>query len=142
MARIKIEVAGKKLFSAQMSVRITDINYGNHTGNDALVGILHEARALWLRENGFTELDIDGTGLILSDLVVNFKRESFYGDLLEIDLYADEVTSKSFELIYIVKVSRDEALIEIAAAKTTMISYDYQKKKVISMPKSLENLVS
>ena len=142
MARVKIEIAGKVLTCITIPVRITDINYGNHTGNDALVGLLHEARAAWLRQNNFTELDIDGTGLILSDLLVNFKRESFYGDMLDISLYATDISRKSFDLIYAVTTKRDNIKIEIAVAKTTMISYDYSLKKVIDLPQGLVMLIS
>ena len=141
MARLKIEISGKFLTTILIPVRITDINYGNHTGNDAMVGLLHEARAAWLRQNNFTELNIDGTGLILSDLMVNFKKESFYGDVLEISLYANEVTRKSFDLIYLVNAKRVD-VIEVAIAKTTMISYDYELKKVVEMPTSLNKLIN
>jgi len=142
MARFKIEVSGKLLTTITISVRITDINYGNHTGNDAMVSILHEARACWLRQHNFTELNIDGTGLILSDLMVNFKSESFYGDSLDIKLYASEITSKSFDLIYSVSVNRNKTESTIAVAKTTMISYNYELKKVISIPPGLLVLLS
>jgi len=142
MARLKIEVRGKLLTTITIPVRITDINYGNHTGNDAMVSILHEARAGWLRQHNFTELNIDGTGLILSDLTVNFKSESFYGDTLDIKLYATEITSKSFDLIYSVSVNRNKTESTIAVAKTTMISYNYELKKVISIPPGLLTLLS
>lgn len=142
MARIKLEVSGKCISELQIPVRITDINYGNHTGNDALVGILHEARAAWLKLNNFTELDIDGTGLIMSDLIVNFKKESRYGDILKITLHASEVLTKSFELYYVVSTLRDGIAYEIAIAKTTMISYDYVQKKVIPIPTSLSTLLT
>lgn len=141
MARLKIEISGKFLTTILIPVRITDINYGNHTGNDAMVSLLHEARAAWLRQNNFTELNIDGTGLILSDLMVNFKKESFYGDVLEISLYANEVTRKSFDLIYLINAKRVD-VIQVAIAKTTMISYDYELKKVVDIPTSLNKLIN
>ena len=141
MARLKIEISGKFLTTILIPVRITDINYGNHTGNDAMVSLLHEARAAWLRQNNFTELNIDGTGLILSDLMVNFKKESFYGDVLEISLYANEVTRKSFDLIYLINAKRVD-VIQVAIAKTTMISYDYKLKKVVDIPTSLNKLIN
>lgn len=142
MGRVKIEVSGKFLTRLSIPVRITDINYGNHTGNDSLVGILHEARAAWLKQHGFTELDINGTGLILSELLVNFKKESIYGDTLEIELFASEITKKSFELYYVVNTNRMGETLEIAIAKTTMISYDYEFKKVIEIPDALAMLLT
>jgi acyl-CoA thioesterase FadM len=52
MARVKLLIPERKIFSTEIAVRITDINYGNHVGNDAFVRILHEARVQWLTNNG------------------------------------------------------------------------------------------
>ncbi len=63
MARIKIEIPSLKLTEIKIPVRITDVNYGNHVGNDAFVSIIHEARLQWLKQKGFSELNFGGTGL-------------------------------------------------------------------------------
>ena len=55
MARIKLTVPEKNILTAVLiPVRIGDINYGNHLGNDAFVSIIHEARVQWLRQNNYT----------------------------------------------------------------------------------------
>ncbi|MEO9210776.1 MAG: thioesterase family protein, partial [Ginsengibacter sp.] len=76
MARIKLELPQKSIATVSIPVRITDINYGNHVGNDALVSILHESRMLFLKQHGFTELNAGGNALILNELVVLYKNES------------------------------------------------------------------
>ena len=43
MARIKIELPAKCIAAFTIPVRITDINYGNHVGNNSMVEIIHEA---------------------------------------------------------------------------------------------------
>src|SRR6476620_3394965 len=106
MSRIKVAISGNLLATIRLRVRITDINYGNHTGNDAIVGFLQEARMQWLENNGATELDIDGKGLIMAGLAVEFKAETYYGDNLQIKLYCDNVTEKSFDLFYHISCSR------------------------------------
>lgn len=141
MGRIKIDITGRLLTTVTLPVRITDINYGNHTGNDALVGLIQEARMAWLQQYNYTELDIEGIGLIMSDLAMEFKNESFYGDLLEIQLYVGEITKKSFELYYSISTSRDNNSIMIAKAKTGMVCFDYTEKKVASMPGGLEEVL-
>jgi acyl-CoA thioester hydrolase len=131
MARIKIMIPEKKLTQITIPVRITDINYGNHLGNDSLVSILHEARVEWLAQLGYTELKIEDTGLIMSDLAVEYRGESFYGDKLKISLSVGEITAVSFELFYHVRNQDDK---EIAKAKTGMVCYDYAAKKVAGIP--------
>jgi len=134
MGRIKIDIAGYKLAEIKINVRISDINYGNHVGNDAFVSIIHEARIQWLQQHDYTELDFAGAGLIMSDLAIEFKNESFYGDTIEVSIYAGETARVSFELFYQLSAIRDNTTIILANAKTGMITYDYQKKKPVSLP--------
>jgi len=142
MARIKIEVPEKVIASFHIPVRITDINYGNHLGNDAFVSIVHEARMQWLHQYGYTELNIERTGLIMSDLAVEFKSESFYGDVVEVKVSAGEISRVGFELYYQLVAVRNNGRILLANAKTGMVSYDYDAKKVIAIPEKLRSILS
>ncbi len=115
-------------------MRITDINYGNHLGNDALVSLIHEARVSWLSTLGYTELNIEGASLIQGDLAVEYLNESFYGDVLTISLYASDISRVSFDLLYLVETSRDQKTIPIAKAKTGLICFNYDQRKVMAVP--------
>ena len=141
MARIKLEIPENKIAAVTIPVRITDINYGNHLGNDAFVSIIHEARMQWLQQHGYTELNIDGTGLILADLVVEFKNESFYGDHIEVTIAVGEISKVSFELYYQLSTKRNDKMTILALAKTGMVCYNYTLKKVISIPEVLKSIL-
>ena len=91
MARIKIELPEKCIAIFIIPVRITDINYGNHVGNDSLVAIIHEARMQFLQQYGHTEIDVCGTSLIMNELLVEFKNEAFYKDIIEVKLFTGEI---------------------------------------------------
>ena len=136
MARIKLSIPEPRIFTALIPVRITDINYGNHLGNDALVSILHEARMQWLASANYTELNIGGAALIMSDLAVTYKAESFYGDILSVSIAVAEVQKVSFEIYYEVITRRGDKSILIAQAKTGMVCYDYGAKKVAMLPEA------
>ncbi len=73
MARIKLELPENFPFDTELRVRITDVNYGGHMGNDALLGLLHEARVRFLAHHGLTELDIGGVGIIIADSVIVYQ---------------------------------------------------------------------
>ena len=141
MARLKIELPEKLLTSVSIPVRITDINYGDHVGNNSIVGIIHEARVQFLQQHGFTELNIGGSGLIISELSVEFKNESFYGDLLQVKVFCGEITRIAFELFYQISVKRNERSVIIANAKTGMVCYDYSAKKVRAVPEELRKIL-
>jgi len=142
MARLKIELPPKPISSFHIPVRITDINYGNHVGNNSIVEIVHEARVQFLKQYNFSELDVAGTSLIMSELSVEFKNESFYGDLLEVKIFSGEISRAGFELFYEITVKRNEASIIIALAKTGMVCYNYQIKKIETVPGELKSILS
>ena len=131
MSRIKLTLPGKFSFTATIPVRITDLNYGNHVGNDAVLSIIHEARMQFLSHHGFAELDCAGVGLIMSDVGLEFKKEIFYGDVLSVNIAAVNFTSVGFDLYY--QILNKENLVT-ALAKTGMVCYDYEKKKIAQVP--------
>ena len=141
MARTKIQLPQNSHGCYQIPVRITDINYGNHVGNNAIVEIIHEARVQFLKENNFTELDAGGTGLIMNELQVQFKNESFYPDILSVDVFIGEISRTTFELFYRLRTQRNGNTITIAHAKTGMVCYDYTAKKVVSISEPLKNIL-
>ena len=138
MGRTKITLPEKSIASFMIPVRITDINYANHLGNNAIIAIVHEARMQFLTQYGFTELDAGGTGLIMSELIVEFKNESYYPDLLTVNIFTGEISKKSFELFYLISAVRKEKDLIIAVAKTGMVCYNYQRKKIDLLPEKLK----
>ena len=82
MAKNDILIPEKFPFSVSLPVRITDMNYGGHLGNDRYLTISHEARVKFLEWLGYTELDFSGPGLILANVAIDYKAEIKYGDNL------------------------------------------------------------
>lgn len=137
MARIKIELPEHFRFTCQIPVRITDINYGNHVGNDMVLSIIHEARMQYLSSLGYTEMNFAGTGMIMADVAIQFKSELFYGDIVNASVTAGEVSKIGFELFYKLETLRPtqgNKIIPVAFARTGMICYDYEKKKIAVVP--------
>lgn len=130
MSRTKLIMPSGFSFVTRIPVRITDINYGGHVGNDTLLSIIHEARMQFLRKAGYSELNFGGAGLIMSDVSIEFKLELFYGEEVEARVLATEFTRVGFSLYYqLLKTVSGESRV-IANAKTGMVCYDYTIKKV------------
>ena len=141
MSRLKIDIPNNQIAVSHTRVRISDINYGNHVGNDAFVLFIHEARLQWLQQNNFTELDVAGTGLIMSDLSFEFKNECFYGEEVSIVISVGEISKVGFELYYQLSCKRKDEIILLGKAKTGMVCYDYQNKKVAVIPDVLKKML-
>lgn len=138
MGRVKIVFPDKKpLFISTIQVRISDINYGNHVGNDSILSIIHEARMQLLASFGYTELDAGGNSLIMADVMIAYKAEAFYGDILEIAMFADEISTTGFSLLYLISTHRADKITDIAHAKTGMVCFDYEVRRVRPMTENL-----
>ncbi|MFT3981865.1 MAG: thioesterase family protein [Ferruginibacter sp.] len=133
MARVKLQMPGNSIAEIAIPVRITDINYGNHLGNDALVSILHEARVQWLASMDYSELNLAGTSLIMSDLAVEYKNEGFYGDMLTVKIAMGEISSSGFEVYYHILNQQQK---EIARAKTGLVCFNYETRKIAPVPEA------
>lgn len=134
MARIKIQLPDHFSFSCSIPIRITDMNYGGHAGNDTILSIIHEARMQFLQSFGYTEMQFGGVGMIMADAAIEFKSELFYGDIVMASVAAGEVSKIGFELVYRLEKEMNGKKILVAIAKTGMICYDYEKKKIASVP--------
>jgi len=142
MARIRIELPEKCIAVFIIPVRITDINYGNHVGNNSLVEIIHEARMQFLRQYDLTEMDAGGSSLIMNELIVEFKNESFYKDDLRVKIFVGDISRVSFELFYSISALRNDVSTTIAHAKTGMVCYNYNAKRVIGVPEKLKKILT
>ena len=77
MPRIKIEIPERFIYKTEIPIRITDINYGGHLGNDSLLSIIHEARVRFLKNLGYSEANVEGSGIIMIDSAIQYKSEGF-----------------------------------------------------------------
>lgn len=135
MARVQIELPQSWLFRTRLGVRVTDVNYGGHLGNDRVLGLAHEARVRWLAFCGLSEKDVGGVGLIMADAALVFRGEAFLGDELEVDLGTIDVRRSGFDLVY--RLTRPADAAEIALVKTGMVCFDYAARKVARLPHEL-----
>lgn len=135
MGRIKLDLPSNFNYQTEINVRISDINYGGHLGNDSILSIIHESRIRFLNEYGFSEKDIFGLGIIMSDTAIEYKEEVFYGDKLKIEIAVDNFTRFGCDFYY--KTSNLNGKI-VALAKTGIVFFDYNKKKIQRVPEQVK----
>ena len=134
MSRTKVDLPKDFSFQTIIPIRITDVNYGGHVGNDTVLTLLHEARMQFLKHHGFSEMDFGGVGLIMSDVIIEFKKEIFYGEEIKMFVSASNFSKIGFDVFYMVVKSQQE--IVVAKAKTGMVCYDYKLRKIVSIPET------
>ena len=139
MSRIKLKELQSYEYTFRLQVRITDINIANHLGHVELIGMIHEARHQFFTMLGFSELRLgaDNVGIVILDLVTNYKLEVFAGDIIDIDLQLDDIEERSFRIYY--RLRRGNEI--IAIAETGIAPFVYGEKKAVPVPDAfLESL--
>ena len=134
MSRIEIQLPEKFHFTTEIVVRVSDLNYGNHVGNDRILTLMQEARTLFYRSMGFeSEVKLEGfIGQIVTDAMIVYKAESFLGDTLQIEIAVANFNKYGFDFFY--RISNKLSGREVAIGKTGIVGFDYVKHKIASMP--------
>jgi acyl-CoA thioesterase FadM len=140
MARISIPIPATLPFATDMVVRITDVNYGRHLGNDAMLGLIHEARVRFLRHHGMTEADVEGKPLVLADAAIVYRAEAFAGDRLRFEVGVGDCGRVGCDLLYRVTRPADGRL--VAEAKTGLVFLDPATRRPSALPASLAALAT
>lgn len=140
MARVKFALPNEThVFNCELEIRVSDLNYGAHLGNDRVLTLCHEARIKWLAHHNLKEVNSDGTGLIMADAMIMFQGEGFLGDTLSIDVYCSEVTDRSFEVYY--QLTRRSDQKQIARAKSALLFFNYEERKLMKASEQLLGLI-
>jgi acyl-CoA thioesterase FadM len=127
-------------FRSSVSVQPRDVNYGGHLGNDALIALVGTARALVFHAVGLSELDLgDGrTGIVMTDLAVNYKAEGYLFDELLIETHVGEITRTGFRLFH--RVTKGGRL--LALVDTGFVAFNYASRRVVPVPRAFVKAVA
>ena len=133
MPRIKLCLPKKIDFETNLKLRIYDMNYGAHMGNDSVLSLVHESRVRFLRSLKLKERDFYGFGLLMADSAIVYKKQGFYGDRLKIQISVSELYNCGFELFYL--ITNFDSNEEVARVTTGMVCYNHKDNKIMSLPK-------
>jgi len=136
MPRIHIDLPEKFVFQTDIAVRISDLNYGNHVGHDTILTLMQEARVIYYRSLGLKdELKFEGeVGQIIADAAIQYKSESFIGDVLNVKIGLTDFSKYGFDMIYVLENKATGK--EVARGKTGIVCFDYSLRKVARIPET------
>jgi acyl-CoA thioester hydrolase len=107
--------------------------------NDSLISLIHEARVQFFKSYGFTESDVNGVGILITSLAVNYKAEGFYRDSIQIEIGIDTVSKARVDILY--SLTLQHSRLGIATAMTAVTFYYYKKSKVARVPGSFMEVI-
>lgn len=132
MPRISVDLPDRFVFATELTVYIGHINYGHHLDNSALLSLVSEARVRFLRSLGYTELDVEGVGIIIADAAVQYRSEAFHGEVLVFELAASDFNKYGCDLVW--RITGQPGGREVARGKTGILFFDYAERRKVSVP--------
>ncbi|MCK5880705.1 MAG: thioesterase family protein [Sinobacterium sp.] len=138
MAKVTIDLPNSFPFNTCIDVLIQHINIGNHLANEHLIAFLNEARVRFSNSLNYDSVGISAHNFINADLAVIYKSEGHHGDCLRIDVAAQDFSKYGCDFVY--KVSKKETGEIVAIAKTAMLHFDYNEKRLTAVPNNFEDL--
>jgi acyl-CoA thioester hydrolase len=138
MPRVEVNLPDRFLYTTEMVVRASDLNYGNHVGHDRVLTLLQDARVEFYRTLGFkNELNFDGSiGQVIADVSIQYKSESFLADTLIVRIGLSDFNKYGFDMFYLVENKTTAK--EVARAKIGIVCFDYETRKIARIPEILK----
>jgi acyl-CoA thioester hydrolase len=126
-------------FKTELTVRFNDINIANHVDYAALLQMAGNTRALFFKKNNLNEMDLDGVGIMLKSMQVEYLSETNFNDVLEFSWYLVEIGKISLSVsIDVYNVTTKQA---VAKIQKKFVFFNYQQKKLAKVPEVLIKLL-
>lgn len=120
------------MFSYKYKIQPEDINYGGHVGNERALLFFQFSRMAFFESLGLSELNVgDGIGIIQRNSYVEYLKELFLEDEIEINIVKADMEKSKFTFYYEIFNGKGELAIK---GSTLLLCYDYQEKKLKRVP--------
>lgn len=132
MARVQISLPDSFPFATEITLYLSHINYGNHLDNAMLLTVVSEARLRFMKSMGYTELNVEGVGIIVADAALQYKAEAFHGEVMVVSMGVSDFSKYGCDLVWQMKEQASQR--EVARGKTGIVFFDYGPRQVTSVP--------
>lgn len=134
MPRIQIDLPEHLPFATEITLYLSHMNYGGHLDNALLLSVVSEARARFFQSMGYSELNVEGVGIIVADAALQYRSEAFHGEVMVVRMGAADFGGKGCDLLW--QMSEKSSEREVARGKTGIVFFDYAARKPAAVPES------
>ena len=132
MAKLQIPLPEQLPFSTQLTVLIQHINRANHLANEHLIALLNEARSRYMQQLEQQHPAFHAQNFINADLAIVYQSEAHHGDVLCIDVGAQDFSRYGCDIVY--RVTQASNAKPVAIAKMAMLQFDYTQQQLTPTP--------
>ena len=86
----------------------------------------------FLKHLGYTELDVEGVGIVVADAALQYKSEAFHGEALVFEMAPAEFNKYGCDLVW--RATDKASGREVARGKTGIIFFNYETRRPASVP--------
>ena len=122
-------------FHTDVQIYISHVNQGGHLDNAQLLTLVSEARVRFFQALGYREGHIEGTAVVVGDLMAQYKSEGYDGETLRIEMAASDFNRYGFDLQF--RMRELQSGREVALGKTGIVFIDRQTRRVAPLPASV-----
>lgn len=142
MPRVKLHEQKTYEFIYHVTVQARDVNSAGHMDHKVILDLIQDARTTILHALGMKESSIDGgqTGVILADLAVNYRAESFAFDKLTVETHFGEYNENNFRIFF--RICKDDGKCLVALVEAGFVVYDYRNRIIARMPESFQRAIA
>lgn len=134
MPRIQIDLPEVFSFATEVTLYLSHMNYAGHLDNAALLSVVSEARARFFQSLGYSELDVDGLGIVIADAALQYRSEAFHGEVMVVRMTTGDFGNKGCDLQWCMQEKTSQR--EVARGKTGIVFFDYGQRKVAAVPEN------
>ena len=132
MTRIHIELPEQLPFATEITLYLSHMNYGGHLDNALLLTVVSEARARFFQALGYSELNVEGVGIIVADAALQYRSEAFHGEVMVVRMGAADFGRKGCDLLW--RMNERASQREVARGKTGIVFFDYATRQSALVP--------
>jgi len=126
MPRTTLRALDRYPFATAVELGADDMNHAGHLGFDRVLCVVQRAWSVLFAGMGVRDTDLgDGrTGVIVSDVAINYRAEGFAGERLQVELAPFELEASTFR--FAARLTRDGTL--VALLDLGIVAFDYQRR--------------
>ena len=97
-----------------------------------MLSLVSEARVRFLKSMGYSELNVEGVGIVVTDVMAQYRAEAFHGETMRVEMAAGDFNKYGCDFFW--RMSDLASGREVARGKHGILFLDYSVKKPVSAP--------
>jgi len=134
MPRIQLTPAEHYPFVTEIQIYISHVNQGGHLDNAQLLTLVSEARVRFFKSLGYFESGVEGTLIVVGDIVAQYKSEGYHGETMRVEMAAADFNKYGFDLQF--RMSEKDTSRDVALGKIGIVFIRPENRKVTPIPEA------